>query len=157
MGTSFAVVVVAGATTAAVGIVVVVKVVVDFGGSAGLNRLNGFDIMMPGNMVMPGLVGVGFSIVVVVLGIGCKEKEVTTAASSTVVASGFDLEGDEDGEGPSMPGFCGRALDVVAGGPVSLVVTEATIDGMVTTVGGVVKASETVVATLSGMRTVVMN
>lgn len=73
--TSFAVVMVVGATTAAA------MVVLDFGGSAGLNRSSGLGIVIPGKTVMPDLAGVGLSVVVVVLGVGFKDRVVTIAAS----------------------------------------------------------------------------
>lgn len=74
-----------------------------------------------------------------------------------MVVSSFDLEDDGDRGGSSCTGFFGIALVVVAGGSVSLVATGGAIGGMVTTAGGVVKTNETVVATLSGMRTVAMS
>lgn len=157
VGTSFAiVVVVVGATTAAV-VVVAVMAVVDFGGSAGLNRSNGFGTVIPRKRVMSDLVGVGLSVEVVVDGVGLKDRVETTAASSAVMVSSFDLEGDGDEGGTSLTGLCGRALVVVDGRSLSLVVIEGTIGGMVTIAGGVVKTCVTTVATLSGMRTVVIS
>lgn len=85
---SFVVVIIVGATAG------VVMVMVSLGGSTGLNKSSGFEILMPGRMVHPEpLVKVGLVLydVVVVVGEGLNDSVVTTMSSSAVVVSDLGL------------------------------------------------------------------